>query len=133
MSKAVVALVGIGLGVGALVLLASPSKASAKGAPASQFGQLDTVQGPSGYIWGVARLLQPGPVAPGVNVFGLFLAKRTGEGFPAGATPEELSKGVGQIVMTYAQRGDDKSSRVLVQRMTDSATDFGFAKQDFGV
>ncbi len=137
MSKALALLVIGGLGVGAVVLIASTSKASPKSPPAppapgpSQFGQATTVQGRSNYVWAVAPMLNPGPVAPGVKVMGVFLARApTGSFGPTSAT-------TGDLVMTFAQQGADMNARSFVSSplagsaVPDQALEA--ARADFGV
>jgi hypothetical protein len=131
MSKAAVAALVIGgLGVGAVILIASTSKASPGPTSPFQFGQGESVQGLSGAVWEMARVLNPGPVAPGANVFAVFpmnLSNNDG-------TPKSGGVAGGGLVMMFAQQGDDKSSRVFVS--TPRAAGDGTlerARQDFGV
>lgn len=127
MSKAVAALVIGGLGVGAIFLIASTSKASPKAPPATglQFGQSMTVQGRSGYVWAIAPVLNPGPVAPGVKVMAAFLLQ---------APPGVQAGKQGDLVITYAQQGDDANARrVRVSRNSTNLNDISAAEQDFGV
>jgi len=134
MSKAVAALVVVGVGVGAVLLLASTSKASQS---AQKYGQGTTVQGGSGNIWLVARLLNPGPVMPGVNVMAVFDT--------TSSDPNQLAPvpqgGAGDVpVLLYAQNGNDRSTRVLVSTAFAESRQQGpedlttqKARADFGV
>jgi hypothetical protein len=133
MSKALAALVIAGLGVGAVVLIASTSKASAKPKttpPASpfQFGQATTVADNSreGWVWAVAPVLNPGPVAPGAKVIAVFIAR----------SPEPELQPVGTLVLMFAQQGDDKNSRVLLPAAAGAAGNedsISAARAHFGV
>ena len=136
MSKAGVALVGLGLGVGAILVFASTSKASASSSPASgpKFGPAQTVQGGSGYSWAVAPLLNPGPVGPDVKVFGVFLLQGLPQ--PGGGPPSPP----GALVLTFAQQGSDTTRRNAVSLnpsgapLTSAAqVDLTMARRDFGV
>jgi hypothetical protein len=134
MSKAAVAtLVVVGVGVGALVLLGSSSKASAKSAPPApapglQFGQAATVQGRSGWIWATARVLNPGPIAPGATVQAVFVAQAP----PAVGNAQPP----GTLVLMFAQMGSDMSTRVLLPQPAGGAGNedaISAARADFGV
>jgi hypothetical protein len=125
MSKAVAALVIGGVAVGVVVLIASTSKASAatpKPLADRQFGNAQTVSGRSGYVWAIAPLMNPGPVAPGVNVQGVFLAQRA-QGASGTAKP-------GELLLLFAQQGDDMNTRTLVSTISNSAADVAAAKLD---
>lgn len=124
MSKAVTALVVVGVGVGAVLLLASTSKASqaSSGSSPFRFGQGDTVQGKSGWLWTTAPVLNPGPVAPGAGVEAVFLLQ-------AGAATHAAP---GELVLMFAQQGSDKSTRTLVSSPGSSDT-VAVARADFGV
>lgn len=123
MSKAVAALVIGGVVVGAVVLIASTSKAAApKPLPERQFGNAQTVSGRSGYVWAVAPLMNPGPVAPGVQVQGVFLAQRA-QGASGTAKP-------GELLLLFAQKADDMSTRTLLNTISSSAADVAAAKLD---
>jgi len=122
MSKAVAALVVGGVVVGAIVLIASTSKAAPKPLPERQFGNATTVSGRSGSVWAVAPLMNPGPVAPGVKVMGVFLAQA-----PQGSTG---SAKPGDLILLFAQQGTDINQRSLVNTISNSAPDVAAAKQD---
>jgi hypothetical protein len=131
MSKTAAVLIVGGLAVGAVVLIASTSKASPK-PPASpfQFGQGTTVQGRGGAVWIVAPVLNPGPVAAGVKVMGVFPMNISNND----GTPKSGGVAGGDLVMMFAQQGDDMNSRAFVS--SPPGTNGGTlerARQDFGV
>lgn len=78
----------------------------------------------------MARVLNPGPVAPGVNVFAVFpmnLSSNDGTAKSGGVAG-------GGLVMMFAQQGDDKTSRSFIStpRVAGDGT-LDRARQDFGV
>jgi len=143
MSKAVAALVVVGVGVGAVLLLASTSKAAQAPSQPFQFGQGETIQGPrSGWLWTVARVLNPGPVAPDANVFAVFVLKTPDIGQDTVTTPEQAAAVArnnppGTLVLMYAQRGSDESSRAILPVKPAGARGdedaISAARADFGV
>lgn len=76
-------------------------------------------------MWAIAPVLNPGPVAPGVKVMAAFLLQ---------APPGVQAGKQGDLVITYAQQGDDANARrVRVSRNSTNLNDISAAEQDFGV
>lgn len=102
------------LGGAALAYYAMTRKPTAGFGATQGPGNLETIQGRSGTVYGVGLSQVPAPVAGDVKVFDVYL-------FPSGTK-----------VMTYAQKGSDKSARSFIASpLADNDPILNTAKTDF--